>query len=374
MDFLNILVEYITTFLKSGKGLSLGAQVFLIVFLTLIINHFLEKFLNRLLRKLKRKEFFWNKAIVDAAKKPVKILVWVLGITFAAQLVGKDAGITMLTIAHHIRSIGIAASITWFILRFLKKFEVHLFQISEEKDAKLDKTTADAVIKLLRITVFITFGLIMLQALGFSIDGVLAFGGISGIAVGFASKDLLSNFFGTLIIYLDKPFAVGDWISSPDKSIEGTVERIGWRMTVIRTFEKRPLYVPNALFTTISIENPSRMSHRRIRETIGLRYDDMSQVRNVVASVKEMLKKHPEIDESQTLIVNLNTFSESSVDFFIYTFTHTTNWIKFHEIKQDVMLKIAEIVEKCGAEMAFPTTTLHIPEGLEIEHRNQKEE
>ena len=103
-----------------------------------------------------------------------------------------------------------------------------------------------------------------MQALGYSISGVLAFGGIGGIAVGFAAKDLLANFFGGLMIYLDRPFSVGDWIRSPDKNIEGTVEEIGWRLTRIRTFDKRPLYVPNSTFTQISVENPSRMLNRRI--------------------------------------------------------------------------------------------------------------
>jgi len=80
-----------------------------------------------------------------------------------------------------------------------------------------------------------------MQTLGYSISGVLAFGGIGGIAVGFAARDLLANFFGGFMIYMDRPFDVGDWIRSPDQEIEGTVEKIGWRLTTIRTFDKRPL-------------------------------------------------------------------------------------------------------------------------------------
>ena len=113
-----------------------------------------------------------------------------------------------------------------------------------------------------------------MQLFDYSVSGLLAFGGIGGIAVGFAAKDLLANFFGGLMIYLDRPFSVGDWIRSPDKEIEGTVEDIGWRLTRIRTFDKRPLYIPNSIFASISVENPSRMSNRRIYEKIGIRYDD----------------------------------------------------------------------------------------------------
>ena len=118
------------------------------------------------------------------------------------------------------------------------------------------------------------------------------------------------------MIYLDRPFTIGDWIRSPDREIEGTVESIGWRLTVVRTFDKRPLYIPNSVFTTLTVENPSRMSNRRIKETIGIRYQDANKMGEIVAEVKSMLEQHDEIDTSQTLIVNFNAYSSSSLDFF----------------------------------------------------------
>jgi len=205
-----------------------------------------------------------------------------------------------------------------------------------------------------------------LQTLGYSISGVLAFGGIGGIAIGFAARDLLANFFGGLTIYMDRPFDVGDWIRSPDREIEGSVEKIGWRLTTIRTFDKRPLYIPNSVFTNIAVENPQRMTNRRIKETIGIRYDDASKMREIISDVKKMLQEHDDIDNNQTLIVNFNEFAASSLNFFIYTFTKTVNWIEFHKVKQDVMLKVIDIIESHGAECAFPTTTMHIPQELHI--------
>ena len=193
-----------------------------------------------------------------------------------------------------------------------------------EGEKPVDATTVDAIAKLLKVSVVITSTLVVLQTLGFSISGVVAFGGIGGMAVGFAAKDLLANFFGGLTIYLDRPFTVGDWVRSPDRNIEGVVENIGWRLTRIRTFDKRPLYVPNSVFTTIAVENPSRMLNRRIKETIGIRYDDAGKMESIVNKVKDMLMNHPEIDTNKTLIVNFNAFAPSSLDFFIYTFTKTT--------------------------------------------------
>ncbi|HHT00034.1 MAG TPA: mechanosensitive ion channel, partial [Thiomicrospira sp.] len=123
----------------------------------------------------------------------------------------------------------------------------------------------------------------------------------------------------------------------------------------------------NGIFANIAIENPSRMTNRRIKETMGIRYADVHKMREIIKGVKQMLREHPEIDNNQTLIVNFNAFNSSSLDFFIYTFTKTTDWIKFHEIKQDVLLTISDIVESHGAEMAFPTRTLHIENSPEIE-------
>jgi len=230
----------------------------------------------------------------------------------------------------------------------------------------MDPTTVSAVAKLFRAAVIITATLVAMQLFGYSVSGLLAFGGIGGIAIGFAAKDLLANFFGGLMIYLDRPFSVGDWVRSPDKEIEGTVEDVGWRLTRIRTFDKRPLYIPNAVFANISVENPSRMTNRRIYETLGIRYHDIACMKPIVDQVITMLREHKDIDADQTLIVNFDKFAPSSLDFFVYTYTKTTDWVEFHQVKQDVLLKVADIIEANKAEIAFPTSTLHIePPGLE---------
>ena len=145
-----------------------------------------------------------------------------------------------------------------------------------------------------------------------------------------------------------------------EKGIEGVVENIGWRQTTIRKFDKRPVYVPNAIFTTASVENPSRMSHRRIYETIGLRYDDLARMEAVTDEIREMLATHPEIDEKQTLMVQFDAFNASSVDFFIYCMTHTVNWQHYHEVKLVVLLKIFDFVDKNDAQIAYPTRTLKV--------------
>jgi MscS family membrane protein len=342
------------------------AQVFIIVFLTLLLNYFLKKILVKIHTRLGKTNTYWDDALIDAILPPMTVIIWVLGLTLAAEIVQSETGAPIFLVIPVIRTIGVIFCLAWFLVRFIRRIEENIIYHKTQEEISFDRTTIDAIGKLLRISVIITAILVALQSLGYSISGVLAFGGVGGIIVGFAAKDLLSNFFGGLMIYLDRPFSVGDWIRSPDKEIEGNVEQIGWRLTVIRTFDKRPLYVPNSIFTMIAVENPSRMTNRRIYETVGIRYADAGKMADIVAAVKKMLVEHDEIDTSQTLIVNFNKFATSSLDFFIYALTKTTNWIKFHEVKQDVLLKTINIIEDHGAECAFPTSTIQIPDGISM--------
>lgn len=328
-------------------------KVFVIVFAALIFDFLQKKILRRLQLKVETTSNLWDDALIHSIAKPLSVLIWLLGISLAMKISGFENALKIF-------EVGFIILISWTLIRLITFIEEKIIQQQEIIGNKVDKTTADAISQLLRVSVIITTILVALQALGFNISAVLAFGGIGGIAIGFAAKDLLANFFGGLMIYLDRPFSVGDWIRSPDRSIEGTVEKIGWRLTSIRTFDKRPLYIPNSMFANISVENPSRMTHRRIYETIGVRYDDVKHLPDIISDVKDMLMTHPEIDATQTLIVNFNQFAASSLDFFVYTFTKTTNWIEFHDVKQDVLFKITDIISKHGAEIAFPTSTIHL--------------
>lgn len=339
-------------------------EVFLIILVTLFTAFLFNRFLRKLEEKAKNTTSFWDDSLLRAVRRPAQWVIWIVGLSAALQVVASKTDSLIFSYLATLRYLAVIFVIAWFLVRFIKQTENQVVARSFSSESSVDATTAMAVGKLLRISVIITTVLVILQTLGFSISGVLAFGGIGGIAVGFAAKDLLSNFFGGLMIFWDRPFAVGDWIRSPDQEIEGTVEDIGWRLTRIRTFDKRPLYVPNSTFTHISVENPSRMSNRRIYETIGLRYDDSSKIETIINDVKIMLEQHDAIDTNNTLMVNFNTFASSSLDFFIYCFTKTTNWVEFHSIKQDVLLKILTIVETHDAECAFPTSTIHIPEGI----------
>ncbi|MDD0416273.1 low conductance mechanosensitive channel YnaI, partial [Shigella sonnei] len=248
----------------------------------------------------------------------------------------------------------IAVILTIKLFLLINQFEKQ--QIKKGRDI----TSARIMSRIIKITIIVVLVLLYGEHFGMSLSGLLTFGGIGGLAVGMAGKDILSNFFSGIMLYFDRPFSIGDWIRSPDRNIEGTVAEIGWRITKITTFDNRPLYVPNSLFSSISVENPGRMTNRRITTTIGLRYEDAAKVGVIVEAVREMLKNHPAIDQRQTLLVYFNQFADSSLNIMVYCFTKTTVWAEWLAAQQDVYLKIIDIVQSHGADFAFPSQTLYM--------------
>ena len=309
---------------------------------------------NRMHRLTEKTKNQWDDIVIYAIQRPISFLLWAWPILFALQILIENTTTYHALWIKDVRELVLAFSVIWVLLRLIRQVEAQLIELGR------DHTTINAIAKILRILVCFMGALALMQQLGWSLSGILTFGGVGGLIVGMAAKDLLANFFGGLMIYLDRPFKVGDWIRSPDRNIEGIVERIGFRMTIIRTFDKRPLYIPNMVFSSVVVENPSRMLNRRIYETIGLRYDDATVIAPILADVEAMLRNDADIDVSQTLMVNFNQFANSSLDFFIYTFTKTTDWVQFHKIKQRLLLEVHQIIQRHGADIAFPTQTLRL--------------
>lgn len=271
------------------KDLPLAGQfwvykVFAIVFASLVLAYVGKLVLDRIEARAMVSPSVWDDALIISVRRPLWVLIWSMGLLWAARITALEMDEDFADVLESMQSVLLIALLAWFLLRLASRVEERLVD-SRYLQKPMDQTTVSAIGKLLRVAVIITCGLVILQTLGYSISGVIAFGGIGGIAVGFAAKDLLANFFGGLMVYLDRPFSVGEWVRSPDKEIEGTVEHIGWRLTRIRTFDKRPIYVPNAIFTNVVLQNPSRMSHRRIFEHIGIRYDDIQHMEPIVKAV-----------------------------------------------------------------------------------------
>lgn len=224
------------------------------------------------------------------------------------------------------------------------------------KDATLAQVTGNIA----KIILSFIFLLGILQLSGASLSGLLAFGGMGGLVVGMASKDLLSNIFGSIMIFLDKPFKVGDWIRSPDRKIEGTVEKIGLRVTCIRNFDKRPLYIPNSIFSNIIVENATRMSFRRINERIGIRHQDLSRIESIVSQIQNCIDDNPDIINNENPSVHFDNFNLNSLDIVINAHCSKTNKIEYQKVKQNLLIEIMGIISDNGAQCAKPVNSVFI--------------
>lgn len=292
--------------------------------------------------------------LIDALSAPLKLLIWYGWIYFSLHELKAE----ILTLGKVVEYVDIAPIfiLTWGILRLISSIESFML----EKEGNVDKDSVRLFTRLIKMLIVFAIVLGVAQYFGYSATSILTLGGVGGIVLGFAAKDMLANIFGGLMIQMDKPFSTGDWIRTTDKSIEGVVEKIGWRMTRIRTFNKNPLYVPNGIFATIPIETPSRMTNREIYVVIGIRYDDIAQMKSIIEKVENLLADHEHINHNEPCRVYFDSFNASSLDFVIWAFSSVTAGAKFKKIKGNILLDVADIIAEHGAEIAYPTQTLHI--------------
>lgn len=206
------------------------------------------------------------------------------------------------------------------------------------------------------LTLLITTAAMMVN-LGIPSAAIATLLGGAGIGFTFATQQISQNFLSGFMLFFNRPFKEGDWINVDE--LQGTVESIGWYYTRIRTFDRRPLNIPNSIFATKPIENPGQMYNRRILANISLRYEDISKIAGITDKVREHLKQHPHIDQKQIILVNFNQWDASSINMMVYCFTKTTVWAEWLNIQQAIFLDIAGIVQGSGADFAFNCMTLY---------------
>jgi MscS family membrane protein len=350
--------ELLEAFDSLDPALQLAAKIAGVVLALVVVDVAQRAAMRRFRRRAARTAVIWDEAVAYGLTGPLSTLIWFSGLLGSLDLLSEEVRWRWLARVGDLWVLLFTATLAWFLLRLTRGVEEGMVRVRERRGEPVDPTTFDAIGKLVRIVIIVVASLAVLQTLGVGIAGLLAAGGVGGVAIGFAAKDLLANFFGGLTVYLDRPFAVGDWIRTLDGQIEGNVERIGWRSTVIRTFEKRPIYVPNALFTTIAVENPSRMTHRRIREWVGIRYDDIARVGAICAALRAALAGDADVDAAQGVFVNLDRYGPSSVDLLIVCYTPRHDFAEFQQVKERALLLAAQVIAAHGAEIAFPTQVL----------------
>lgn len=254
--------------------------------------------------------------------------------------------------------------ITWTAFRLVDALSVLLLELASKTSSRLDDQVVPLVRKALKTFLGILAFILIAQNLGYSVSGLLAGLGIGGLALAMAAKDTLANLFGSIMILIDRPFHVGDWITF--RGGDGVVEEIGLRSTRIRTFAKTVVSIPNQALANATVENHSLMPKRRIKFTLGVTYEStVDQVGGLVTRIEDYLKSNTDIDQ-EFMLVKFTTFNASSLDLFIYCFTVTTDWTQHLAVRQDVNLKVMSLVEEMDMSIAFPTQTIHLAQDREL--------
>lgn len=252
--------------------------------------------------------------------------------------------------------VGILLVIAWACWNLVKIYSL----IRQRHGHQVSPQVSDLTEKVVRIILVAIFGLMILRTLDFSIASLLTFGGVAGVALGFAAQGFVSNIFGAVVVYMDQPFTIGEWIVLPQLNVSGTVEHIGWRSTKLRGFDTRPYYVPNHVFNTNVVQTPPRMQARRIQQTVPVRYADAERLPVILEELRTYLKNHPGIDHGQSQMVYFTNYGPHSLDVLIYCFAATVQWAESLAIQEDVLLNASKIIRRNGGQLALPTTYVQI--------------
>lgn len=330
-----------------------------LIFIVAVAVHFLLWLLcKRYLPRLTLKKHTLSAALITSAAGPIKFFIWVFALSLCGWVLARQFKVDELAlIAVGIIHIAGIISLLWFFISFSKEAEEAILIRRH-----LDPTSFRMLIRLLRLGLVVVAVLLILPIFNVNVGGILAVGGFGGLVIGLAAKDSLGNLFGGIVLSFDKPFSIGDDIHIPEKGFIGTVEHVGWRAVRIRTNEKKVLYVPNSLFSTLSVENFTRMTNRRIREVISLRYMDIPKLEAIADEIEEQLKGMEELDMNRLTYAKLTKFADSAVEITVCAYTLTRDLKESLRIRQMIFLKCASIIKKHGADFAFPTSTLFMPD------------
>ena len=307
------------------------------------------------LQKLsKYSETYHDDKIISALKGPVRFAFVLIGAHLFFLLIFKETYL----VKHTLNTL-VVYTIFWAILSITEALREFIYSTTGKFNAELSKEIGNFVLAILKI-LFAGIGLgAMLQVWGINVTALVASLGIGGLAFALAAKDTAANLFGSFSLLADKSIRIGEWIKVG--GVEGTVETIGMRTTKIRSFQKSLITVPNHIVANNPIENFSRRGVRRIKLHIGLTYGTTeSQMTKIIEEIKYMLHNHEKISQKETLLVNFDSFGDSALNIFVYTFTTTSNWERYLDIREDIHLKIMKIVEENGSSFAFPSQSLYV--------------
>jgi MscS family membrane protein len=360
LEFLSI--EFFGNTLKNYI-ISISIVVFGLIFKGLI-SSYIRKFLFKIVGDSNNKE---GKSEFDnLLKKPITYFLFLVIIYMAFNMLSIPDSLGLVSADEFgLRMIFekgflllLVASVIYIILQSVEYVGLRLSQRAAKTESKVDDQLIPFAIEIGKVLVVI-FGVLIILGNIFGIDiTALAAGlGIGGVAVALASKESLENLLGSFTIFFDKPFTVGDIITIG--GITGVVEKVGFRSTRIRTFDKSLVTVPNKNLINTELDNLSLKPVRKVKTDIGLTYDtSVDQIKKIVADIQQLINDHP--NTNQDGVVRFLEFGASSLDVMVLYFVNSPDWKLLVDTKQDINYKIIEIVKKHNSDFAYPSTSVYL--------------
>jgi MscS family membrane protein len=360
----SIFVDVVLDNLPSGMHrvwLGLAIWQYLALFLWLltgivlrkVVEYFLEVYVQKLTQKTETR---WDDFLVESAKKPVSFIVMLLFFSFTYSNM-----MMTVTVNSYLKwSIDIVLSFAfiWLFYGLVNVITGFLADVTSRTESKLDEQLVPLLGKTLKVFVVVIGVLFVIQNSGYNVASVLAGLGIGGLAVALAARDTLANFFGSITIFLDKPFQIGHWINVNGQ--EGIVEEVGFRTTRIRTFYNSVISVPNSVMASTAVDNLGMREYRRILTRINLTYSTPpEQLEAFVEAVKGLVVSNPSM-RKDLYEVHFNDFGPHSLDVMIYVFLKVPNWHAELQERHNFFMDILRVAKETGVEFAFPTQTVHI--------------
>ncbi len=294
-------------------------------------------------------------ATIQASLLPVSCYIWFLTAIQTIDLISDRFFSESFTHGlKYVIGVSAVALMSWFLLRVNQNIRLVLLDRSKKHEIALDPGKVYGLAKLVSVIILVLTAIFLMEVTGVSVNTLIAFGGISGLALAFASQEIIANFFGGIMIHVNQPFALGDLISLPNSSLEGTVEEIGWYETILRSRDKQPIYIPNALFSKAYVINGQRRTHRRINEKISMRHQDLELSPAIIEDIRSFLLKHPLCDASYPVLVYIEQIGSSGVDLHITALSTAVNEQEFLRFRDALLIQSAVVIKAHGAEFSVP--------------------
>jgi len=363
MESINSFFElFLDVWNKGIFGLNASEIIigFIIFLFFYVLRSFFARFVIRRLHKIvKKTSIKTDDVIVNVIEGPLKFLPVVIGFFIATTYVQINP--ELIAFVENVNRTLITIFIFWLLHQLIVPFSF----LIKNFEAKLTTALVDWTLKGLKIIVIILAIVAILELWGIKVGPVIAGLGLFGVAVALGAQDLFKNLISGIMILTERRFMIGDIIHISGEAV-GTVEQIGFRSTLIRQFDTNVVVIPNFKFAEQSVTNYSRREFRRIRWIIGLEYrTTIEQLKNIRNQIKKFIDTGDSFANDgssyfQTGYVRIDNFSDSSIDMLVQCFTNTTDWDKFIEIKENLAIKVKEIVENEKAGFAFPSQSIYV--------------